>query len=96
MRPANQVVPMKVATSRTMLRMSCHAGALPMATRTIITTGLVNGIKLHQKTIGLPGFYTAVCAMMMANIMGMVTGNMNCCVSDSLSTAEPIAASMEL
>jgi hypothetical protein len=67
-----------------------------MATRTIITMGLVNGIKLHHSTIRTFGLYTAICAMMMATIIGTVTGNMNCWVSVSLSTAEPMAASKEL
>ena len=67
-----------------------------MATRTIITTGLVNGMIEPQNTNGLLGLVMAICAMKMAMIMGRVTGNMNCWVSVSLSTALPTAANMEL
>ena len=67
-----------------------------MATRTIITTGLVKGMMEPQNTTGLLGFCMAVCAMKMAMMMGIVTGIMNCCVSASLSTALPTAAKSEL
>lgn len=98
MRPASQVVKMNVAINRPMLRKSSPrcSKAFPVATRTIITMGDVNGMIEHQNTAGPSGLYTAVWAMKSPTIMGMVMGIMNCCVSVSASTAEPTAAKSEL
>ena len=69
----------------------CSMGT-PKGIRAIITTGDVNGIMLNQTATGPSGLMIEILATISARKSGKVTGNMNCCVSDSLSTAEPIAA----
>ncbi|MNE59648.1 hypothetical protein D3C80_1547580 [compost metagenome] len=65
--------------------------------RTIITTGEKKGIIDIQNDIGLSGLFTTkLIEKMKAKTSGKVTGIINCCVSVSLSTAEPIAAKMAL
>ena len=63
-------------------------------TLAIITMGEVRGIIENQKAILPSGLSKALIKTMMAAISGKLTGNINCCVSDSLSTAEPMAANM--
>ncbi|OQA11175.1 MAG: hypothetical protein BWY67_01025 [Bacteroidetes bacterium ADurb.Bin397] len=91
MRPATQVVPIKPKTRRAIDKTISH-GATPKGILTIITTGEVKGIIENQKPILLSGFCRILCATINESIKGMVIGNMNCCVSDSPSTAAPIAA----
>ncbi len=93
---ANQTVPKNPKINKSIEQTSCHAGT-PKGIRTIITTGEVSGIIDSQKAIGPSGlFTTAELANTNEKISGMVTGNINCCVSDSLSTAEPMAANKAL
>ncbi len=54
--------------------------------------GEVSGIMEHQNESELSGFCIVPIATINASIIGMVTGSINCCVSVSLSTADPIAA----
>ncbi len=55
-----------------------------------MTMGDVNGIIENQKAIAPSGFLITLCATIIAKISGTVMGSINCCVSVSLSTAEPM------
>ena len=68
-----------------------HTGT-PNGILAIITTGEVRGIIENQNAIGPSGLSNAVTKTIMAAISGREIGSINCWVSDSLSTAEPIAA----
>ena len=57
-----------------------------------IATGEVNGIMDIQNANGPLGSSVMGTNNMMVKIKGMVTGNVNCCESVSLSTADPTAA----
>ena len=54
--------------------------------------GDVSGIMDNQKAIDPSGLATTDCASTKDRIKGMVIGNINCWVSASLSTADPMAA----
>ena len=69
----------------------CQKGT-PNGILAIITIGEVRGIIEHQKDSGLSGFRIVPIATSSAKIIGIVTGSINCWVSVSLSTADPIAA----
>ena len=84
----------KVTTIRAIETASCQAGT-PKGILAIITIGEVSGIIEHQKERELSGFCIVPMATMSARIIGIVTGSMNCWVSVSLSTADPIAAKIE-
>ena len=96
MRPANQVNRINVATSMSMDSANSQPGGLN-GSRTIIIIGEVSGNKDINVAI-LPCGSEPKMEKLLAKLMikGMVTGSMNCCVSDSLSTADPMAANMEL
>ena len=72
----------------------CQMGT-PNGIRAIITMGEVSGIIEHQNESGLSGFCMVPIATIKPSMIGMVTGSINCCVSVSLSTADPIAANTE-
>lgn len=58
-----------------------------------MATGEVNGIMESQnETLLLGSSNTKINNPIYATNKGMVTGNINCCASDGLSTAAPIAA----
>ena len=63
--------------------------------RAIITIGEVKGIIENQKESELSGFCMVPIATNKPNIIGSITGNINCWVSESVSTADPIAANTE-
>ena len=69
-----------------------HQATSPIATRTNMTIGEVNGTWLNQTIASPPGLLIAMEEITNANTSGSVIGTMNCCVSDSLSTAAPTAA----
>ncbi len=83
----------KVMTRIEPERRICHAGT-PKGMRTIITTGEVKGIILNQKGRGPSGFCMAAIMTYIPKISGSITGNINCWVSVSLSTADPITANI--
>ena len=90
--PAIQTTVTKPAIIHNIDKPNCQAGT-PNGSRTIITIGEVSGIILNQKLIlPLGEEVTTLCATTNENTNGMVMGNINCCVSVSLSTAEPTAA----
>ncbi len=91
---AIQTNPINVITIRNIERKICQYGT-PKGIRAIITIGEVKGIIENQKAIELSGFCMVPMATIRASIIGIVTGSINCCVSVSLSTAEPIAAKTE-
>lgn len=65
--------------------------------RTIIIMGEVKGnmdINVAIEPCGSEAKMEKLVAKLITS--GIVTGNINCCVSASLSTAEPIAANMAL
>ena len=77
-------------------RNNCQSGT-PNGTRTIIATGAVNGIIDSQKAKELSGLLIKNANdNIYVNSRGKVIGNINCCVSVSLSTAEPTAANKAL
>ena len=62
-----------------------------------MTIGELKGIRDNQKATGPSGLLTTVeVEIIKEKMSGMVTGIINCCVSDSLSTAEPMAAKSAL
>ena len=64
----------------------------PKGRRTIITMGEVKGMMLNQNAIAPSGSSITLVVATIPKIKGIVTGSINCWVSVSLSTAEPIAA----
>jgi hypothetical protein len=54
--------------------------------------GDVKGMMENQKATGPSGFIMAFIITMIERIRGIVIGSINCCVSVSLSAAEPTAA----
>ena len=64
--------------------------------RASIVTGDVNGMMLSQKLSVLSGLLMVPVRDISAITSGRLTGSMNCCVSDSLSTIAPMAANMAL
>jgi hypothetical protein len=85
---------MKVISIRNIERKICQYGT-PNGILAIITMGDVRGIIENQKEIELSGFCIVPIATKSPRMIGIVTGSINCCVSVSLSTAEPIAANIE-
>ena len=75
---------------------NCQSGT-PKGTRTIMATGAVNGITDNQNASELSGLLIRnEKDKIYVNNSGKVMGNINCCVSVSLSTAEPTAANNAL
>ena len=69
----------------------------PNGTRISITMGDVNGTIEKIVEIGPFGsLMTVAKPTYIPKMSGNITGNINCCVSVSLSTAAPIAANKEL
>ena len=68
----------------------------PKGNLTIIITGEVRGNILIQKAKEPSGFSMIGCIRINEIIKGIVIGRINCWVSDSLSTADPIEANNEL
>ena len=68
----------------------------PNGKRTIIIIGEVKGINEAQKAIVPSGLSITGWIKIKDIIRGTVIGNINCCVSDSVSTADPTAAKREL
>lgn len=68
---------------------------MPDGSLTIITMGEVKGIMEHQNANGPSGNWALYIPALRANSMIIVIGTINCCVSDSLSTAAPMAANKE-
>ena len=93
MRPASHVIAIKVLTKSNMESPNCHHGT-EKGTLAIITMGEVNGMMENQKAMGPSGLSRARIKTIMEAISGSDTGNINCWVSDSLSTDEPMAAKM--
>lgn len=73
----------------------CHAGT-PNGIRAIMATGEVNGIMESQNPSGPSGLLMMVKLPYIPSVSGMIANKVNCCVSVSLSTAEPMAAYIEL
>ena len=73
-------------------QISTLLGPIPIAIRTSIITGDVNGISLSQKDNVEEGSSMTEDIIDKAKIIGIVNGTKNCCVSVSSSTAAPIAA----
>ena len=82
------------ATIRIIETAICQDGT-PKGIRATITIGEVRGIIEHQKERELSGFCIVPMATISARIIGIVTGSINCWVSVSLSTADPIAAKID-
>jgi hypothetical protein len=57
-----------------------------------MATGEVNGIIDNQNPIGPSGLFIKEKLPYIPSINGKIANKVNCCVSVSLSTAEPIAA----
>ena len=96
MRAATQVVNKNPQTINSMESTNCHVGT-PKGIRIIMAIGDVNGIMDNQMDSELSGLLIMkLCARAKVNISGRVMGIINCCVSVSLSTAEPTAANMAL
>jgi len=66
--------------------------ATPKGTRIIITTGEVKGIMDIQKAKLPSGSFITALSTTIDKISGTMIGSINCCVSASLSTAEPTVA----
>ena len=67
-----------------MLRANCHTGTVdgtPNGRRAIMTIGEKNGIILLQVASEPVGWLIACIIIMIARMMGMVTGNSRLCVS---------------
>ena len=64
----------------------------PKGMRIIMMMGDVSGMMENQNAIAPCGSWITYWAITIDNISGTVNGSMNCCVSASLSTAEPTAA----
>ena len=80
-----------VPKSNPMDKAICHAGT-PNGILAIIATGEVKGIIESQNPSGPSGLFIKEKLPYIPNINGNIANNVNCCVSVSLSTAEPIAA----
>ena len=85
---------MNPATSKEILKASCQNGT-PKGILPSMITGLVKGIIDIQNAISPSGSFSTKPRAMIEMIKGMVIGNMNCCESASLSTAEPTTANSE-
>ena len=94
MRPAAHMQAGKVNSNNTAESASCHTGT-PKGMRNIIATGEVNGISESHTDNEPEGASIMAGSINMAIISGAVTGMVNCCESDSLSTNDPMAANSE-
>lgn len=72
----------------------CQYGT-PYGILNIIAIGDVNGIIDNQILKLLFGALAIVAANIIDNIIGAEIGSVNCCVSVSLSHAEPVAANID-
>ena len=88
------MVPIKVTIKSDADNINSH-GATPKGNLAIITIGDVKGIIENQNARGAPGACTALDITRIPKIIGIVMGSINCCVSVSLSTADPTAAKRE-
>ena len=95
MREATQVKKMKVPI-RISMEMATSYILTPNGIRTIMMIGEVKGIMDIQSANCPSGFSIIVVMATKEVISGSVTGSINCCMSVSASTAEPMAANMEL
>ena len=96
MREASQVVNKNPMIINSIDKASCHAGT-PKGILTIMAIGDVNGIMDNHTDMELSGLLIMkFCETIKVNINGRVIGSINCCVSVSLSTAEPTVAKMAL
>lgn len=82
-----------VPTNNPTDKISCHVGT-PYEILAIITIGEVKGIMEPQNESELSGCWKVLIIINKPIINGMVIGKINCCVSVSLSTAEPTAANI--
>lgn len=80
-----------VPKSKAIDKAICHAGT-PNGILATIATGEVNGIIDIQKPTGPSGLLITEILPYIPNVRGRMANKVNCCVSVSLSTAEPIAA----
>lgn len=85
----------ELAMSKTMDSISSHTGT-PKGILATIATGDVKGMMESQNPIGPSGLLMKLKLPYMPSIKGITANRLNCCVSVSLSTAEPIAAYIEL
>ena len=93
---ATQVVKRKPSTKNKADNANCHAGT-PKGIRIIIAIGEVNGIIDSHTDNELSGLLiTKFIEITKVKISGRVMGSMNCCVSVSLSTADPTSANTAL
>ena len=96
MRPATHTVTKKPIINKNIDNANCQSGT-PDCMRIIIAMGDVKGMIDNQTDSVLSGLLIITdCASIKVNMSGSVTGNINCWVSVSLSTAEPTAANKAL
>ena len=92
----SQVVAINVIANKKRLsaisQISTLLSPIPIAILIIIIIGDVKGISLNQNASDDDGSSIILPAIVNANTIGIVSGNRNCCVSASSSTAAPIAA----
>jgi hypothetical protein len=92
---ASQVQARKVRISKITEANIWGAGGKPNGIRAIITMGDVRGM-IENQTASFPEGFRKVLIMISSPMTnGIITGNMNCCVSVSLSQAAPMAANNE-
>jgi len=89
--PAIQVVPINPKTISTMDNISCQAGTWN-GILIIIMIGAEKGIIESQNANGPDGSFKIAPRNIILAMSGSMIGNINCWVSASLSTAEPIIA----
>lgn len=89
--PATKIINIVVPKSNPMDRAICQAGT-PKGILAIMATGEVNGMMDSQKPSGPSGLFIKEKLPYMPSIKGRIANKVNCCVSVSLSTAEPMAA----
>ena len=80
-----------VAKSKKIDKAISHAGT-PYGILAIIATGEVKGIIDSQNPKGPSGLFIKEKLPYIPKVKGKMANNVNCCVSVSLSTAEPMAA----
>ena len=96
MRDATHVVNRNPNTINTIDAAICGQGT-PNGILIIMAIGEVKGIIDSHIDKVLSGLLTITdCDSMIVKMSGMVTGSINCCVSVSLSTADPTAANNAL
>ncbi len=92
---ARKIMKIVVPSNNTIDNAICHAGT-PKGILAIMATGDVNGMIDNQKPNGPSGLFIKVKLPYIPNVSGKIANKVNCCVSVSLSTAEPMAAYTEL